>query len=239
MKRLTIFVLFSRDGTLEDYVLFLLKALKHVSTSLVVAVNGRLLDKNKKVVLDMVDELVIRDNIGFDVGAWKYVMTKHLGWSKIKEFDELVLTNDSYYGPFFPINEMFDTMAEKNLDFWGVTKHGSTKMLEEHLQSYFLVIRRNMLLSPYFQKYWEKQRNYRIFYHAISKHETVFTKYFEKHGFKWEPYINTADLDSVGHICHYAYNSYELILRGNPFLKRKNLNIDLGESMMYNSGSEL
>lgn len=41
---------------------------------------------------------------------------------KLVKFDEMIMMNFTIMGPVYPLNEMFECMDAKDLDFWGVTK---------------------------------------------------------------------------------------------------------------------
>lgn len=43
-------------------------------------------------------DIVIRDNLGFDAGAWRDMMLD-TGFKKLCQFDEIILFNDSFFWP--------------------------------------------------------------------------------------------------------------------------------------------
>ena len=61
-----------------------------------------------------------RENKGLNVGAYLYALKK-IGWNKLKEYDELVMMNHTIMGPIYPIQEMFDDMGQREVDFWGLS----------------------------------------------------------------------------------------------------------------------
>ena len=59
--------------------------------------------------------------------------------------DDLVVINDSSYGPLYPFAESFEKMAARNCDFWGYT--GYNAFGNVHISSYFYYFRRRVVDS--------------------------------------------------------------------------------------------
>ena len=185
-NRLGIFVIYDKQGIVDDYLGYWVKELKRVTNYLVVVSNHKLKDemKSKLAAADCIFE---RDNVGFDVGAISAVLNTYLGWEKIYEYDEVLCLNDSVFGPFFSLENIFEEMdQEELLDFWGLTKRGISDfdggeiIYPEHLQLYFYVVRRKMLHSEKYKEYWSNISKYiSNFRSAVINYEFMFTKYFE------------------------------------------------------------
>lgn len=77
-----------------------------------------------------------RENVGWDFASWLSVLAE-FPWIET-ESTRLVLTNDSNFGPTFPIKDLFVTAEEKlsTSDVWGITE---SHQHEPHIQSYFMV----------------------------------------------------------------------------------------------------
>jgi hypothetical protein len=99
------------------------------------------------------DVCVARPNVGLDFGAWRLGLTWFL--NKLDAMTELVLVNDSVFGPLHPLDQVFDRMATRQADFWGITDSWAHAY---HLQSYFLVFRKRALTHPAFRRFWETYR---------------------------------------------------------------------------------
>lgn len=241
-SRLGIFQCADKDGLIDDYIPYLLNDLKENLERLVIVFNGKITPAGRRQLLEITDDVLVRENKGFDAAAWKYAMSEYLGWEKVRQYDELVLLNDTFYGPFYPFADVFHKMAEQDTDFWGLTAHGKGMALgcdyDEHLQSYFLVIRGQMLRSFEFENYWEKQGLIESFQELVEQNEIVFTKFFQERGFTWKPYIDTVDLDGNHAMNHYAFNAEELLKRGFPVIKRKQFQESLGLKLYYHNGED-
>lgn len=230
-NRLGVFVFYDRDGIVDDYVPYLLNDLKENLSRLVVVCNGKLTPKGRERLTEITPDVFVHENKGFDAGAYKYAFENYLSWEQLKKYDELVMCNDTFYGPFWPFKEVFDKMDEyAAVDFWGLTVHGKLhgaySELPEHLQSFFLVVRKKMLISHEFGRFWkcilpdEEDVD-----HVIEDFEANFTKYFEDCGFRWKPYADTRPLEQrkdAYSLNHTIFNCEELISKYHcPIIKRR------------------
>ena len=191
------------------------------------------------------NEIYFRDDLGFDAGAWREVMSD-IGFRNLSEFDEVILFNDAFFGPIYPFKEIFDKMDEEELDFWGITAHGEAPNSNNlcpydyrprHLQTYFLAFRQNLLKSIEFKKYWINLPNYETPADLAFKHEAVLTKHFEDLGFSWKAYVETEDLEESQEKAMnlYAYDMYNLVANRNlPVLKRKTFKLPREIHLRYN-----
>ena len=121
MNRLGIYFFFDKDGIVDDYVLYFLKNFKKICSEVCVVVNGFLTDISQQKLNDNCNKLIIRDNKGFDSWAYKRAIEEY-GYNNIKKYDELVLCNFTFFGPIYPLEEMFLNMEKRNCDFWGIQR---------------------------------------------------------------------------------------------------------------------
>jgi hypothetical protein len=84
-----------------------------------------------------------RVNTGWDFASW--LAGIHEARPLLADLDELVLANDSVFGPVHDLRESWEHPAVRDADFWGIT---DSWQLGYHLQSYFLVLRRTALDHP-------------------------------------------------------------------------------------------
>lgn len=207
MKRLGIFFFYEKNGIVDDFVCYYLADLVRNVTELAIVCNGTLSMQGRAAFLRFTDHIVIRENKGLDVWAYKTVLDSY-GWARLAEFDEIVMTNSTLMGPVRPLREMFDEMAQdENLDFWGLTVHHGAKSnpfqgkhlydyLPEHIQSHFIVYRKRFVQAPSLQKFWNEMPMIESYHDSVQRYEAVFTKFFADQGFRWRVYVPTGDLKS-------------------------------------------
>ena len=118
-KRLGIFACYlGESGNVDGYILFLLQEMRKYVAALVIVCNGDMSGEGQKIFNSISEVTIVRENEGFDVGAWQCAMRDVLGWEQVQSFDELILFNDSFFGPIHPLDEIFAKMDGKK-DFWG------------------------------------------------------------------------------------------------------------------------
>ncbi len=228
MKRLGVFCFYDEDGKVDRYVDYLLKDMADNLDALIVVCNGIVDASGRKILTKYSENIIYRENIGLDAAAFKMVVTEKLPLDYMATFDEMVFFNSTFYGPFYPLKDMFSTMEEKSCDFWGVTKHFATDVLPEHVQTYFYAVRRAMFLDSSFRTFWEEQDDsISIFAEAVTGYELRFTQFFKEKGFNYVTYLDLDDYkckEPKGNFNLYEWLSYELIKYLKfPFLKKKNM----------------
>lgn len=250
MKRLGIFLMCDSKGEVNDYVIYLLKDIIKNLDDLYIVSNGYLLDVEREKLSEFTNDIYERENIGFDFGGWQDAILNKIGFDKIREYDELVLINDSFFGPLYPFAEVFDSIDEE-IDFWGLSVHGETNNVfgycpygyrPQYLQTYFLAIRNRMLKSDEFENFWMNLPTITKFEEVGERISCVFTKYFSDLGYKWCAYSDTSDLDTTREkaMSYHTFNLYDMVTRRKyPIIKRKTFVTDKDKNLRYNYGGEI
>ena len=231
MKRICIYLTYDKKNVIDKYIGYMLSELRDCTDELIVVCNETDIKHGKDLLEEHADAIYYRENIGFDAGGFKDALCSFVGWDKVSEFDELVLVNDSLFGPFEKMEKIFSEMEERQADFWGLTKLGASleegKIIPEHIQTFFCVIRSSMLRSTEFREYWEKMPYYETFDAVVRNHEIKFTSYFSKLGYRYAVLADTEANDSkniANNYLQYATICCELIKKRNfPFLKRQQI----------------
>lgn len=251
INRLGVFIFYDPDGFVDDYVIYLLKSLKEVTNDLIIVSNSYLIPSEKKKLSKFSNKIMVRHNIGLDAGAFKEAYNQYKDY--FKTFDELLLVNDTFFGPFVPFKTICQEMENKDLDFWGLTANYDSEdgygflpdnMIHSHIQTFFIAFRNTVLKSEAFNDYWQ---NYKIssmlsFQDVVTKHEIAFTYYLEQNGFKWDTYTNLDKYHSnniAENFNCYAYCAYDLIKNcGCPIIKRKNFVFEKKDELYLVNGSD-
>lgn len=190
INRLIIYFFYDKDGIVDRYVSCVLKELQENCSKLIVVCNGSLSEKGADSLRLFTSSILVRENQGFDVWAYKTALDS-LGWTKLSEFDEVIMMNHTIMGPVFPLRDMFSKMAELDIDFWGITKYHqnydnslnlSCGYIPTHIQSHFIAVRRTLIQSSDFQEYWNHCPEIKTYQDSIKKHEAYFTTHFETLG---------------------------------------------------------
>lgn len=225
MKRIGIFIFYNKYGRVYQYIKYLLSDIKKNLTTLVIVCNGQLNKEGSKYFEDVGDYIYLRDNVGFDAGAYKEIILELIQRKAINLYDELVLFNNSFYGPVgTTFYNIFQSMENKSYDFWGIAAGGDKDKVPDHIQSYFIVVRASMLHSKSFREYWESQKKVDTLADAVKHFELRFTSYFHDKGYSYGTLIELKKLRQVyGPAKNYLNRfNYELLVDWNcPIIKRK------------------
>jgi lipopolysaccharide biosynthesis protein len=178
LNRLCIFAHYDRDNLVDDYILYYLEGLKRVSSYMIFVSTSRISESEISRVETICDRVMLRDNVGYDFMSWQMGIKAIVS---LADFDELVLCNDSVYGPIYPLSSIFDAMTQKDCDFWGMT---DSYQIAYHLQSYFLVFKKNLALSRAFRDFWDSVSLQKSKDDVIRKYEVGMTQTFVSAGFR-------------------------------------------------------
>jgi rhamnosyltransferase len=245
-KRAAIYFFFDKEGIVDDYVPYQLNELRKNVDLLIMVSNGRLMPEGKAKVAGTVDEVLERENEGFDVWAYKTAI-EHIGWDTLKDYDELVLMNFTVFGPLFPLSEVFAWADSQDIDFWGITKHYSMpqhpfgknfayKHLPEHIQSYFLAVRQPLLTSDAHISYWQDMPKVLSYMDSICYHECRFTQLFRDKGYSFDVFV---DADELSEATGYPlmFKPLETVRdKRSPFVKRKSFALECWAQLPWTFG---
>lgn len=232
MERICIYVTYDPEGIVDGYISYILKELKTCIECLIVVSNNGEIVCGREILEKYAEKVFYRENKGFDAGAFKDTLCTFIGWETVLRYDELILVNDSMFGPFRPMKDIFREMDQKSVDFWGLTKHRGYKKngyegFEEHIQSFFLTIRTDMLHSDHFRSYWENMPYYESYDKVVREYEMKFTAHFFDLGYKYDVLADMDANDSdvlENNYIQFETISYELIKKRNfPFLKKQQI----------------
>ena len=223
-RRLLIYVVYDIRGDVEEYIPYALTRLREHCAEIMVVVNGELTDLGRSRLSPLADAIIVRENSGYDI--WGYKAGLDAVEERIAEFDEVLLANDTWFGPVRPFGPVFERMDRSPLHFWGMTDHvrvephpfTNTGYLPYHLQSYWIAVRREMFLSEHWRGYWRDLPQMDSYADAVVKHEGVFTEHFTDLGYVGEVAFPTLTDKVENHAVLYAE---QLIRAGCPTLKRR------------------
>ena len=123
VKRLGIYIIYDPDSIIDRYIYYVLRELKNYLSYLIVVCVFPCIISGKEYIYPFADRIVFRKNKGYDAGAYKDLLCEILGWDFVYNYDELLLSNDTYYAPIVPFDPMFEIMDRKKCDYWGIIRH--------------------------------------------------------------------------------------------------------------------
>lgn len=225
-RRLVIIALFDERGAVPDSTLHSIAGLREHADHLLAVVNGDLTEAARERLGGLADEVLVRENLGFDIGAQRAAL-EHLG-DRLFDFDELLLTNDTWFGPIESFAPVFERMNAQPLHFWGMTEHGAEAEhpltggapMPAHLQSFWIAARRELFSTPDWAAYWAALPPLKRYEDAVLQHEVRFTEHFTMAGF-----VGRCAFPSYAYPTPNAslFHADLLIEDGCPVLKKRTL----------------
>jgi rhamnosyltransferase len=228
-KYLCLFAHFDKDNIIDEYVVHYIKNLFSLKIDIIFISNCKFLkDKEIEKIKPYCKKIIIRKGRARDFGSWKIGISV-LG-EDIKNYDYLILANDSVYGPLNNnLKNILSFFENSQYDGFGITDSYEVKY---HLQSYFLIFKKNIITSKVFNNFWQNFYFFNRKRTIIEKYEIGLSQKLIKHGFKLGAYYDYWGLIKSINESHPYYslivNNFvnpthflwdKLIKKGCPFIK--------------------
>lgn len=212
MKRLGIVVMYDLNGIAYEYFLYYLNKLKAVCNRLVLVVNGTICDGSYAKCRQIVDDIYVRKNESMDVGAYIDVIDNYISIEECMSYDEVVLSNDTLFGPFKEFAQIFNEMKDRKCDVWGLNIN--PLVYSYHIQSYFYCFRNQTIDTAL--NYWKDIELPSCFTKSmyVGAYELGLSNYLLDNGKKIDAYSIENNFD--------VFNMPHILLRycNFPFLKK-------------------
>ena len=199
-RRTAVVSCFFAKGKIPETLFILLKGLQEIVDNIVLVGDCKILPSE----LEKLEEYecyakFVRHN-QYDFGSYKIGMkyARENGLLESDIADELVMLNDSCYGPVYPFSESIEKMASKSVDFWGFSGY-KTKLYKAHISSYFFVFRRNVLDATDLDEFLDTVDGKLDRGKVITKYETELTQYLSRKGFRWGAICFRSDINIFSH----------------------------------------
>jgi glycosyltransferase involved in cell wall biosynthesis len=189
-KNVCVFAGFSSSNKIEDYVVHYLKKLKEITTYIVYVSDNYLEEAAVKRIDQIVDKVIASPHGEYDFGSYKRGLD-HLIEKKIHGDYQLILCNDSCYGPVSGFKEIFDKMSARGDDFWGFTANDEIKT---HIQSFFMVFNKKVVSSDKFRSFFYSVKKEEGVEQVIRNYEATLTEILANSGFSWSTFIDRGSL---------------------------------------------
>ena len=190
-QAVTVFAAYSSDGTVSDYVINYLKAIKEITPNIVYITDNPMKPSEAKKLKPYVTHLEAKRHGEYDWGSYK----RGFNWLKTQHFldsasELLIFANDSTLlveKSFKPVINKFSSDA----DFYGITANQDGTY---HIQSYFLAFRPQVYTHPAFADYLNNVTQQKDGLTVAYRYEVPFTLYLRGLGFTSQTYIPYEEL---------------------------------------------
>ncbi len=224
--RIAIYMHFDRFGKVSAPVLHTLQELAASGYCVIFVTNsGKLTPQSETALRNICSAIFVRRNIGYDFGAWRDVIeTLHL---PAADTEELIILNDSMYGPIRPLGPMLARLNYAEADIWGLTDSWQHRY---HLQSFFLAFGGKALHSAAFAKFWREILSAPFKSFIIREYEIGLTQQMLKAGLRckalwgYDELLNEVTNQHI--LDNMARAERSRSGRADPILKARKLQID-------------
>ncbi len=226
---MAVFAHFDIDDVVDDYVVFYLQQLSVLCCDIVFVSTSNLSDTEKDKISKYCITIICKENSGYDFMSYKVgLFSSGIDYTN---YDELLLCNDSVYGPLFDLSAVFSEMEKNTCDFWGITQN---KEIKPHLQSYFLVFSKSVISSGAITDFFSDLHGLDNKREIIQKYEIGLTSFLYERNFKFRSFIESASFlkrltcfsNTIYHLNHSPINRKQWrISRAAKIIRNKVRNI--------------
>lgn len=165
----------------------MLKDLRSRGMSILLVSNAQLTPDFESWLLNRVDGLIVRDNVGRDIAAYRDGVLHLANTHCLPNIDQLLFINDTILFPVIDSDYFWRRFLAIDSDVVGVFESFSPR---HHVQSFFFMVRKNVLQKEYFLDYWKKYRSWNSRKHAVQSGEIGFSQYLKSHGASISAVVN-------------------------------------------------
>jgi lipopolysaccharide biosynthesis protein len=151
MRAVCLFAQFDPSGRIAEHTLRYVSHLAECGFTVHVACSGveRIAPEDAAALQSIGAIGHARPNAGLDFGAWQALLREGCA----EGADEVLLANDSVFGPFADLRPTLTVMRARGLDAWGMVASGEGTW---HLQSWFVCLSAPALARPAVQRVLEQ-----------------------------------------------------------------------------------
>ncbi|MCQ2788787.1 MAG: rhamnan synthesis F family protein [bacterium] len=183
----------------EDF-LYYLKAIAKISKKTFIVLSKNIKEEIKESLKDFNIDFLLFDKNCSLYEFYRFAINK-IGYKEIQNYDNLILSNNSFYGPIYPLEKMFEQMESETCDYWGffqkeVSKENFFQPIApkiDVIDTNFLVFKNCILKSKKFENWWKKSYTFK----TEKSYEIKQNAYFEKQKIKASSFIKLDDYKSI------------------------------------------
>lgn len=205
-KRICLFAGYHPQGHVSDYVVYYIKSLAAVADVYYWA-DCTMDSAELSKLAPYVKRANAKRHGKYDFGSWQ-ALIQQIGWNTLSQYDECVFANDSVFGPLFSLGPLLEKGTRADVDAWAINAYQN-----QHLETYFYVLKRKIILSPICQQFFSEIASQKSFDDVVLKYEQGLTRMLKQGKF------------SYGVVCSaresLAAKWRRYVRMGLPFLKIK------------------
>ncbi len=202
------------DSIVDPYVLYYIQSLKNLGY-IIILISTRPVDISDSDVMNL-DSILWRNCPGYDFTSWKAAFEYY---PSLFEASEILITNDSIFGPIYPLSDIHNKMSQQKYDFWGLFASNEELM---HIQSYYIVFQSKTIKSQAFYDFFDSVDTIDDKEKVIKEYELGLTRWLQCHGLIAGAYLSSDDFPPIFHGQSLIHTLWRQSIRDFkiPFIKR-------------------
>lgn len=196
MKRYAIYFFYDKNGVVDKYIIYFLEKLKPYIHYLLFISGVKLNEKERKKLANIAEEIYECEQEVLNANAYKKALEKNFSADEsfLKQYDELLLLDDTIWGPIASFQKLFETTQTYDVDFWGITQCYGNNHVPPYIDSSFIAIRKRMFINENFLLYWNELPKLHTPDENFYFFESSFTSWFETKGYCYKVFVDAEDL---------------------------------------------
>lgn len=174
-KRLCLFAGYSKQNIIDDYVVYYLKKLSEYA-DIYYCADSDMPESELLKIKPYVKFSLAQRHKKYDFGSWGILYNQI---PNLTDYDELILANDSMFGPLYPLENIFSKMEKQNLSAWSLCAN-------KFMMSFFVVLKPEIFTSDWFREFITDIKPEIAKNDIVRIYEKELTKIIENHGFKYD-----------------------------------------------------
>lgn len=145
MQRLLIYSYNESSGIIGNATKFLLSEFSKVMDRMIIVCNAYLSPKGRSELKKITNDVYCLSCKNTILVVYADAIVNYCGVNKILEYDEIILMDDSVWGPLYSIEDIFAEMEKRECDYWQISSLVASQR--------FMVLRKSFFKRPEFLNY--------------------------------------------------------------------------------------
>lgn len=228
MKRLTIYAYSNDNGVVGEATVYMLQALRNITDRLVIVCNAYLTSTARNQLQAICKDVYCLNCKNMTEVAYADALFYYCGQEELRQYDEITLISDSFWGPVYPLETIYSEMENQNCDYW--------RMTDITPLYHFVVLRKKLFTSATFSNWLETLLAiYKKSFHNmgiqpkannISSIDNAFSGYHE--------YLYIPDEEVLHELSSTDAELYLIKEKSYPFLSKELFELTFAELLQFN-----
>lgn len=168
----------------------MLKELRSRGFNILLISNAALSEDFETWLTSRVDGLIVRDNIGRDLGAYKAGFLYLHDYGYLNQIDHLLFINDTILFPVIDADHFWSEIFSIDANAVGAFESFCSGY---HLQSFFILLNKPLIESECLYEFWKNYQSWNSRKHAVYAGEIGFSKHLKARGVSMAAYVNAQE----------------------------------------------